>query len=518
VSTIADVRPVLTELPSLLTPDPQASSARPLSADARRDLLIDPVVDRLTRDRQGYQLEEWFTSLVSAADVGYRHEVFDDLGTAEVRAAVARFCEGNLRVRRILAMADRLHYDLERQSWFLEAARGYVATVLSLTEALHSPPRLSSRALQGVAAWLECYVGSAAFQALEEESADLDARLAGIRYRLRVHGDRVQVRPVDPGEPEYAAEVLATFERFRQGDAGSHLKEIRDPGSMDHVEAAIASFVARLHPEPFADLRTFRERHQPLVLSALTRLEREAQFFLAILDLADETSTHGVSWSLPDIASGATVSVMAGYDVVMLLGRHGDATVPNDCQLSAEERLAVVTGPNQGGKTTYARMLGQLHLLAAIGAPVPAIAARLPLVDQIFTLFERGENLADLRGHLQDDLVRARALVDEATPESLVLLNEVYSSTAPDDAMVLGRDLLTRLTQTGGRCVCVTFLDELSRLTSDTVSLVAGVDPDEPTRRTYRVRRRPADGLAYAHALAQQHQLTRADLARRLDR
>jgi len=518
MSTLTETRTVVTvDPPSLLFDGTNRSSARPLDSEARRDLLVDKLAEHLTADRLGYQLDEWFTSIVSEPDVHYRHEVFRDLDLPGLRAGIADYCRDLLRVRQILTMASRLSYDLERQRWFLDAATSYTSAVRTLSEVLHSAP-VSSTALRGVSAWLEGYVDSPAFHELAREAAELSDRLDGIRYRLRVQGDRVQVRPVDPAELAYATELLATFERFRQADAPSYLKEIRDPGSMDHVEAAITGFVAKLHPEAFGDLKAFCGRHRVLVLPALARLEREAQFYLAWLDLVDQTSPRGVTWNLPDIAADHHVTIAAGHDLLLALRKSPRPVVPNDCELADQERRVLVTGPNQGGKTTFARLLGLIHALAAMGVPVPARQARLPLVDQVFTVFERGENLNDMRGHLQDDLVRARKVVDQATEASLVLLNEAFASTSPDDALHLASDLLTRIDRLGARCVCVTFLDELSRLTPDTVSLVAGVDPATPTRRTYVVTRRPADGLAYAHALAQQHGLTREDLARRLHR
>ena len=522
MSTIAPASSVLTgEPPSLLNASPAVSgsrnSGRMLDADARRDLLIDCLLERLTRNRTDYRLEDWFTTLVPAQDVAYRQAVFTDLETTSTRAGLTRFCDGLLRVRRILVMAARLSYDIEKQRWFLEAALGYTDAAQALADTLDGAT-LGSAALRGLASWLDGYVSSPGFQALSADARELMDRLDAVRYRVRVYRDWVQVRPVDPAEPDLAASVISTFARFRQGAPKSYLKDIRDPGSMDHVEAAIASFVARLYPEVFEALKAFHDRYDPVVLPALIRVEREAQFYLAHLDLADETAQHGVRWSLPDVASDGELAVRDAYDVVMLLGRSGVTTVPNGCQLAGHERVVVVTGPNQGGKTTFARTIGQLHLLAATGAPVPAAHARVPLVDDILTVFERGENLDDLRGHLQDDLTRARTLLGRTTPKSLVLLNEVYSSTSPGDANTLASDLLTRLEDSGARCVCVTFLDELSRRGSATVSMVAGVDPHDPTRRTYRVERRPADGLAYAHALAHQHGLTSEDLGRRLHR
>lgn len=508
-----------TEPPSLLYTNTvtESASGRPLGREAQRDLLVDRLVAQLTDGRADYHIDGWLTTLVPRPVVTYRQACFADLQTDRVRQGLTSFSKDMQRVRRILKLTTTLYYESERQRRFLEAALLYLRAVRDLAETM-SGAQLSSAAFRGLARWLDDYVASPAFGALDADAHRVRDQLDGIRYRVRVHGDWVEVRPVDPDEPELAARVLDTFERFRQDAPKSYLQEIRDPGGMDHVEAAIASFVARLFPGPFAALGAFSRRHDPFVPPALTRVERELQFYLAHLELEDFTRAAGVQWSLPEVGTDQSVSVIEAHDIALVLTGPAHTLVPNDCQLADDERVVVVTGPNQGGKTTFARIMGQLHLIAATGAPVPARRARLPIVDTIHTIFERGENLQDLNGHLHDDLSRAHALLAEVTRSSLVLLNEVYSSTSTQDALALGEDLVTRLTETGARTVCVTFLDELSRHSPETVSLVAGVDADDRTRRTYRIERRPADGLAYARALARQHGLSADDLPRRLIR
>ncbi|HVZ32029.1 MAG TPA: hypothetical protein VG963_06370, partial [Polyangiaceae bacterium] len=126
------------------------------------------------------------------------------------------------------------------------------------------------------------------------------------------------------------------------------------------------------------------------------------------------------------------------------------------------------------------------------------------------------EHVADLRGKLEDDLLRIRDILDRATPASLLIINELFSSTSHDDALYLGREILERIFAQDLICVYVTFLDELAAPHHRTVSLVAGVDARDPSRRTFRVERRSADGLAHALALAEKHRVSYRALKERI--
>jgi DNA mismatch repair ATPase MutS len=134
----------------------------------------------------------------------------------------------------------------------------------------------------------------------------------------------------------------------------------------------------------------------------------------------------------------------------------------------------------------------------------------------MFTHFEKEEDVHNFRGKLHDDLFRLHKTLQEATSNSIIILNEAFNSTSLKDAIFLNTKVLTRIIELNALCVCVTFIDELAALSRTSVSVGSTVKPDNVAERTFKIVRRPPDGLAYAISVAEKYGLTYTQLRERL--
>src|SRR5207248_1316038 len=113
-----------------------------------------------------------------------------------------------------------------------------------------------------------------------------------------------------------------------------------------------------------------------------------------------------------------------------------------DAAFGPEALIAILTGPNNGGKTTYLRALGQALALFQAGLPVPAEQARISPVDGVFSHFATAERLDTGGGRLAEELERLARIFRTASRDSLVLLNEPLTSTDYAAARMIGRDII----------------------------------------------------------------------------
>jgi DNA mismatch repair protein MutS len=194
-------------------------------------------------------------------------------------------------------------------------------------------------------------------------------------------------------------------------------------------------------------------RERVLYDELLDRLEpaiavlQSAAAALALLDVLSNLAERADALDLvrPQFADEPGIKIVGGRHPVV--AQQVETFVPNDVTLDAERRLLVVTGPNMGGKSTYMRQTAIVALLAHCGIYVPAKSARLGPLDAIFTRIGAADDLAGGRSTFMVEMTEAAYILNRATPNSLVLIDEIGRGTSTFDGLALAWAIAHRLAE-----------------------------------------------------------------------
>jgi dsDNA-specific endonuclease/ATPase MutS2 len=279
------------------------------------------------------------------------------------------------------------------------------------------------------------------------------------------------------------------------------------------------------------------DQHLRLLAQVLCTIEPELAFFLQAATLFDRLQAAGLPVCRPVVAplSERECVLEDCYNLSLALrllqpasgGPAVDTLVANPVDFeAAQAQVWILTGPNRGGKTVYARAVAQAQVLFQAGLFVPARAGRMSPVDAIYTHFPRHEGRQLGAGRLDDEAERLASIFAHASPHSLILINEALAGTNAIEGLALALDVVRGLRLLGARAVYVTHLLDLAALTDEinaqtpgtarVGSLVSKVEvnrTDGSERRTYRILPGAPRGTSYASTIANQRGISFAQLA-----
>ncbi len=257
--------------------------------------------------------------------------------------------------------------------------------------------------------------------------------------------------------------------------------------------------------------------------SFLDRWGQELSFYLGAAKLVERLRRGGLPVCRPRVDVSGGFEVAECYNVVLALklaeqGHEADLgrqVVRNDVAFGPHE-ISILTGPNQGGKTTFLRAVGLVHVMGQAGLCVPGTRAAIGPVDAIHTHFPRSERGELDFGRFADEMRRLRDLFAHATPASLILLNESLAATSAQESLELAREVVAALQVLAARAIYTTHLYELAaeagsfnaRTTGEgrVTSLIA------QTGRSFRIEPGPPAGSSQAREVARRHGISYAQL------
>ena len=196
-------------------------------------------------------------------------------------------------------------------------------------------------------------------------------------------------------------------------------------------------------------------------INSLKALAQNLSALDALNSLSEVASSYG--WTQPSLSKSLEISIIKGRHPVIEKA-NDDPFVPNDTLLNSAQSLALITGPNMGGKSTYMRQTALITVLARIGSFVPAEHAIIGPIDRIFTRIGASDDLVGGRSTFMVEMAETATILSEATAKSLVLMDEVGRGTSTYDGLAIARATAETLAQRHALTLFATHYFELTHL------------------------------------------------------
>jgi DNA mismatch repair protein MutS len=208
------------------------------------------------------------------------------------------------------------------------------------------------------------------------------------------------------------------------------------------------------------------QRMREAVLGRLAEIQQTAAALAQLDVLGSFAETARLySYCRPEIGDAGSLFIREGRHPVLEQNLSEERFVPNDARLDGETQIALITGPNMAGKSTYIRQVALLALLAQTGSFIPAAEARIDLVDRIFTRIGASDDLTRGQSTFMVEMCETANILNNATTRSLVILDEIGRGTSTFDGLSLAWSIVEHLhNQVGAKTLFATHYHELTEL------------------------------------------------------
>lgn len=267
-------------------------------------------------------------------------------------------------------------------------------------------------------------------------------------YYIEISKPNLHLAPADYERKQ----TLVNAERFTTPELKDYERKV-----LDAEEKILA-----LEKELFGEVRKFAAAHAQRIKTTAAAIA-DLDVTAALAQVAAENR-----YARPRFSEDGEMRILAGrHPVIERLAQDDTGRfIPNDLYLNSGPNLiALITGPNMGGKSTYLRQAALIVILAQMGSFVPADSASLPLVDRVFTRIGASDNLSRGRSTFMVEMTETAVILNTATPRSLIVLDEIGRGTATYDGLALAWAVVEHIHQhTRAKTLFATHYHELTAL------------------------------------------------------
>jgi len=544
------------DTPRLLWPqgkDPETFDEKKLHRKCIDDLGVDNIVRIMSDSRDEFIfIKQHLTQLCSDPEViKFRLDILRDLvnnekilETFEDIMSQIEIIEGNQSPGHVGRKAESTEWKHRKIVWRVETLEAFSEIVLKIYNTLKNHrDNLISEGLIYLYEYLKEIAEGEDFKSLVEKLPDfkeqinrLSGVIIGVNLNNRLEPIEAVFLDVKP-KPFRDKPLLAKL--FNLENKNSEVFGISQFHSIEKDNSTLERHLYKDLEEIFAKVLTPVEKaltqYAQFKVPFILELKNDIRFFSGAVKLIKKLSQAGIKMCRPRVEKPEKriceidnlIEINLALELLKEEMEKDDVEeedinlkpriVPNDIKFNSEGRIFILTGPNQGGKTTFTRSIGITQIMFQAGLFIPAGKARISPVDIVYTHFSEKEKISTEDGRLGEESRRLSWIFRNISSDSLLLMNESLSSTSPGESLYLLKDIVKALRILGCRAVFTTHLHRLAECIdeintevngkSKVKSLVAEVErkPDSQAKRTYKIIPKPPEGLSFARDIAEKY-------------
>ena len=558
---------------SILFPYKSETTYKQLSPTACHDLGLDAVCKSLTDDGKEQKMIMNIISQLTADPrvSAYRQKVFADiLALPELRAKMTELFDKMEFIRSFGTMHK--NSDEEFGLWHLfhrlDELNDYINCVEAMRECL-SDERIQSQGLKDLRSYIDELYSEACFAemkkdiaALRLKASDVQSVTLGINVNERFEAVSMGLISVNSkpfkksGIVRNFADAVSAKDKIQDTtdwDGDMHYHQIDKQQSMSFAEFMdkFGGFSA-VRNSPFVDgniratvvrtpdddgtanstfyletvinkmlgslvkkLRDTLTKYANVAIVNISSLIPEFVYYIRFAEFIGRLTDAGTRFCEAEVSDSTDMTARGFYNLKLAVNLEDKSEiVPNDLDFDADRTLYILTGANRGGKTTITQAVGQLFALAQGGIYVPAESFSYRPVDCIYTHFPADEDKTMDLGRLGEECIRFKEIYTDCTADSLVLMNETFSTTSFEEGYYIARDSVRALMEKNVRTIYNTHMHKLA---SDAEELNRGnegarvaslIMKSDGGKRSFKVEVASPEGMSYASDIAKKYGVT----------